>query len=105
MIFKCIATVKRPPVNSPHDYELPSFSWRHNGVPIPSNVSEKWEINSNITHTELHIKNVSVLDAGDYECLSSDGAHEVDGEERYVTITVSKRARLDVISKFNVIVD
>ena len=101
-MFNCSASVRDLPILRREDYNLTTFSWRHNGQTLlASEGSSKWRIMSTTTDSELHINDVLESDSGYYECVCSDGRHNVDGEDRYVAVTVSRRASLEVIGKIS----
>ena len=87
-----------------NDYPLPTIHWRVNGsetLPGPN-----WEARMiSSTNSELTVRDVELADIGYVECLVKDGISRVARTGKYVNqaimITSSRRAKLDVVSKFN----
>ena len=106
VMFNCSASVRDLPVLRRVDYNLTTFSWRHNygQTLLAGEGSSKWRIMSTTTDSELHINDILESDSGYYECVCSDGHHNVDGEDRYIAVTVSRRASLEVIGKSIIII-
>ena len=77
------------------------LDWRRNGQRIKKenkyNVS--MFINGNYISSELGISNISLIDAGDYECLALDG---VRGDGSAVFITASNNASVKVLGMFHI---
>ena len=64
--------------------------------------------NRDVDSSELHIYNVSMADAGYYECVASDGECTNNnglGKGEWTYVTVSRRAWLQVVGNLSAFID
>lgn len=50
-----------------------AFVWKHNGQPVQEKMNRRFVVNVN----SLEVHNVTLLDAGDYECIAKSAVNEI----------------------------